>query len=628
MELLKQTFDVEEIVFDKSEFSEIEIDANVVCGVFCFRGLKEDICQISKEIKKHAITKEEVRVEKYVEGIYEVVSWKNEPISFYQNIMKRYPYVKVIGLCANTAIYEIYSESGYGYFTGMKRIGWTVRHHEDPWWLREKPGQDYIAEIWEMEDCSRYYQNEQARTFRSVFRGEWTIVDYVIQKDGVYYSLQQKKSMSNRRNECAANKSITLTECKKQWRVKKEEGSYRLLKYLGNSEQVFIPGVINHCPVKVGRDLFIKDWRYINETVKSIVVGEGVQLIEDAAFYNCARVEYIFIPNTLKSIGSSAFFGCYMLRHDIIISNTLFCVAPTIHRRRYRVKENVSEIAHSAFTLGFNIQEIDFNSNIRKMGDLPSGMKTFIMPDSVEEISPNFCSVMTELEKIVLSSRLKEIPEGAFDFCPKLVEVILPKSVRKIGDFAFRNTVCKFSKEKLSDADEIVIPPTVEEIGGYESFVEAEKIAVFDTLKKWRFRHCRIEVIDQKNYIIEVYSARDYQLKYKLWITHVGEDESLREELCHIWKSGAEIDFERYDRLISQYKIFENKMMYAIMRLRYQYKLENAHKEKLTGFYLRNRGRARFAFREQKNQEAMKIISELDDILGYNSGDVFNGKVR
>ena len=62
-----------------------------------------------------------------------------------------------------------------------------------------------------------------------------------------------------------------------------------------------------------------------------------------------------------------------------------------------------------------------------------------------------------KLEKIVLSSRLKEIPEGAFDFCPKLVEVILPKSVRKIGDFAFRNTVCKFSKEKLSDADEIVI---------------------------------------------------------------------------------------------------------------------------------------------------------------------------
>ena len=171
MELLKQTFDVEEILFDKSEFSAIEIDANVVCGVFCFRGLEEDICQISEEIKTHAIAKEEVRVEKYVEGIYEVVSWKNEPISFYQNILKRYPYVKVIGLCADVGIYELYSESGCGYFTGMKRIGWTVRHHEEPWWFREKPGQDYIAEIWEMEDCSRYYQNEQARTFRSVFEG-------------------------------------------------------------------------------------------------------------------------------------------------------------------------------------------------------------------------------------------------------------------------------------------------------------------------------------------------------------------------------------------------------------------------------------------------------------------------
>ena len=614
MELLKQTFDVEEIVFDKSEFSEIEIDANVVCGVFCFRGLEDDIRQISEEIKTHAIAKGEVYVETYVEGVYEVVSYKSQPISFYQNILKRYPYVKVIGLCADTAIYEIYSESGYGYFTGMKRIGWTVRYHEEPWWLREKPGQDYIAEIWEMEDCSRYYQNEQARTFRSVFRGEWTIVDYVIQKDGVYYSLQQKKSMPNGRNECAANKSFTLTECKKQWRVKKEEGSYRLLKYLGNCEQVFIPGIINHCPVKVGRELFVKDWRYTNETVKSIVVGEGVQWIEDDAFYNCARVEHIFIPDTVKSIGRYAFLGCYMLRHDIIISNTLFCVAPTMHRRRYRVKENISEIAHSAFTLGFNIQEIEFGSNIRKLGDLPSCMKSFVMPDSVEEISPYFCSVMTKLEKIVLSSRLKEIPEGAFDFCPKLVEAILPGSVRKIGDYTFKNTVCKLSKENLSDADEIVIPPTVEEIG-CESFVEAVKIAVFDTLKKWSFRHWRIEGIDEKNYIIEVYSARDYQIKYKLWITHVGEDERFREELCHIWKNGAEIDFERYDSLFSQYKIFENKMMYAMMRLRYQYKIEEAHKEKLIGFYLRNRGRARFVFREQKNQEVMKIMSELDDIL-------------
>ena len=64
------------------------------------------------------------------------------------------------------------------------------------------------------------------------------------------------------------------------------------------------------------------------------------------------------------------------------------------------------------------------------------------------------------------------------------------------------------------------------------------------------------------------------------------------------------------------------------MRLRYQYKMENEHKEKLAGFYLCNRGRARFVFREQKNQEAMKIMLELDDILGGNTSDIFNGKVR
>lgn len=48
-------------------------------------------------------------------------------------------------------------------------------------------------------------------------------------------------------------------------------------------------------------------------SVREIVLPDGVAVIEKNAFKDCARLEKIFIPKSVKEIGDDAFCGCFRL---------------------------------------------------------------------------------------------------------------------------------------------------------------------------------------------------------------------------------------------------------------------------------------------------------------------------
>jgi len=52
-----------------------------------------------------------------------------------------------------------------------------------------------------------------------------------------------------------------------------------------------------------------------NDTVKSIVIPEGVDIIEKYAFYNCTALEKVTVPTSCKTINSSAFAKCNILEN-------------------------------------------------------------------------------------------------------------------------------------------------------------------------------------------------------------------------------------------------------------------------------------------------------------------------
>ncbi|MDE5860782.1 MAG: leucine-rich repeat domain-containing protein, partial [Ruminococcus sp.] len=54
-------------------------------------------------------------------------------------------------------------------------------------------------------------------------------------------------------------------------------------------------------------------WRSWRESIKKVIIGDGVTSIKEWAFYECTGLTEITIPDSVTSIGELAFLGCTSL---------------------------------------------------------------------------------------------------------------------------------------------------------------------------------------------------------------------------------------------------------------------------------------------------------------------------
>ena len=95
-----------------------------------------------------------------------------------------------------------------------------------------------------------------------------------------------------------------------------------------------------------------------------------------------------------------------------------------------------------------------------------SSVKKVIIPSSVREIGDDAFADCSQLKTVVLSEGLRTIGYGAFRNCSSLKKITLPESLEKIDDYAF-NACISLSSLK--------IPGNVEYIG-YEAFGACESL--------------------------------------------------------------------------------------------------------------------------------------------------------
>lgn len=134
-------------------------------------------------------------------------------------------------------------------------------------------------------------------------------------------------------------------------------------------------------------------------SIKEIIVGEGVTDIADYAFQGCRFVEKVTIPAGVKTIGDSAFMDCKSLT-SITIPN------------------GVEEIKDGAFEWCDSLEEITIPKSVTKIGHTAFG----------------YC---TSLKQIEIPAGIKSIEVCAFERCVSLKQVVLPASLTNIGWHAF-----------------------------------------------------------------------------------------------------------------------------------------------------------------------------------------------
>lgn len=242
--------------------------------------------------------------------------------------------------------------------------------------------------------------------------------------------------------------------------------------------------------------------------LSSIVIPSNVNEIGDSAFSACTALEIVTVPDTVKRIGTSAFLNCYNLREinlpsglsDISASSFYSCVSlPSI-----RIPDGVTNIGQSAFFNCASLSSVYLPSGLVSIQNSAfhscKSLETIIIPETVIFVGEHafaLCDKLTSVENGIsyvdkwvvfcnknavvapLRNDTLGIAYGAFSLCTELTEVVIPDTVKAIGDCAFFGCA-KIANVKIGESvtyigsnafnscsaiTEIIIPDSVTGVG-------------------------------------------------------------------------------------------------------------------------------------------------------------------
>lgn len=235
---------------------------------------------------------------------------------------------------------------------------------------------------------------------------------------------------------------------------------------------------------------------YIFELDK-LIIGEGITSISDYAF-SWSEIKEAVLPNTLKSIGDSAFYHIKKINIPDSIEKIGESALRNIQVDNLVLPSSLKEVGEQAFA-EMTGKTVTINGNTK------FGNRAFAYAKKLETLYVNGnCDfgeeqfICSPLKKVVFSNNVTKI--GKRVFCDSAIEnIIIPSSVKTIGDEAFSN--CKKLKTvKLNEG--------LQEIG-LEAFYRCKKIeeiTVPSTVKKAgnAFYECTgIKKITIKNNIVD-----------------------------------------------------------------------------------------------------------------------------
>jgi hypothetical protein len=179
-----------------------------------------------------------------------------------------------------------------------------------------------------------------------------------------------------------------------------DDGTLLIEKYTGDAEYLIIPDTIHGKKVSAVDGMqssvlkgvqipdtvktICEDAFFSNESLEEVILGNGVETLEDEAFYLCRNLKSINLPDSITSIGECAFNVTSLTEIHI----------PT----------GISEIPDGTFCNG-DWEELTIPGNVKTIGQEAfagnKNLKKVTIEDGVEELSGhnifNHCDNLTEL---------------------------------------------------------------------------------------------------------------------------------------------------------------------------------------------------------------------------------------
>ncbi len=250
-----------------------------------------------------------------------------------------------------------------------------------------------------------------------------------------------------------------------------------LLSYEGTDPELEIPETFGGAPLTViGPKAFFKrismDYVGAGEhyPLKKVTIPDTVTQIAHAAFYMCADLEEAVLPKNLETIGTQAFAVCLKLP-EIRLPESLESIGPYAFSdcwelRHIDLPKSVKMIGKGAFACCYALNEITlpaeneaytvcedglYTKDLRTILAFPAAKTgNCTVREETEEIGAD-CFSGTNLSEVILPEGLKKIGNYAFYESVHLKMPLLPESLLEVGYNAFSREMMEFTEEFVHD---------------------------------------------------------------------------------------------------------------------------------------------------------------------------------
>ena len=209
------------------------------------------------------------------------------------------------------------------------------------------------------------------------------------------------------------------------------EGKATLVKYWqSESETVTGPSTVDGFEVvAIGKEAFR------GAELKEVTLGEGINLIEERAFYVCENLTTVNLPSTLQKIEAMAFANCFELNF-VKLPKSLNAIDVTAFSNCIGLKNLTVEEENPNFSAEDNVI---YNKDKTELLICPnlSDRKTFTVLDSVSLVGERAFYGCSYITSVILSEGVCEIKSEAFEGCSKLINLTVDDGLELLGENAF-----------------------------------------------------------------------------------------------------------------------------------------------------------------------------------------------
>lgn len=189
-------------------------------------------------------------------------------------------------------------------------------------------------------------------------------------------------------------------------------------------------------------------WGAYKKAIRGVIIDEGITSIGNYAFYGYDLIGDLVIPNSVASIGDSAFYSCWQLNGSLVVPEGATSIGNhafygcTGFKDNLVIPRSVTNIGEGAFFGCKFTGNLVIPEGVRNIGNNAFTYNNFtgdlVIPKSVESIGYSAFAECTGFTgNLVISEGVKIIGRNAFGGCGFTGDLVIPQSMPGIMDETF-----------------------------------------------------------------------------------------------------------------------------------------------------------------------------------------------